>query len=238
MGLNSDIAMKRVAARLKQKRLETPMYGKDASEIIGVTPGHYSRIENGQVPNWSPAIIEGAAKIMKEEAFEIEAELNDAPPAAWEQRYLEQVELTRQKSAEKTEELKINLEVVLEEKMQCLADKLNEDLQANIKALQVNLVNDMQNQFQDLMQEQTERSTKARNDINESFETGRKFFEDLLNTLREMKTVNDKTNEESKDYWTVIRMEQAEATNKLLSQMESIIARGEALNAEVKTQFS
>ncbi len=53
-----------------------------------------------------------------------------------------------------------------------------------------------------------------------------------------MKTVNDKTNEESKDYWTVIRMEQAEATNKLLSQMESIIARGEALNAEVKTQFS
>ena len=122
--------------------------------------------------------------------------------------------------------------------MQCLADKLNEDLQANIKALQVNLVNDMQNQFQDLMQEQTQRSIKARNDINESFETGRKFFEDLLNTLREMKTVNDKTNEESKDYWTVIRMEQAEATNKLLSQMESIIARGEALNAEVKTQFS
>ena len=122
--------------------------------------------------------------------------------------------------------------------MQCLADQLNADLQKNIKELQVNLVNDMENQFRELMKEQAERSAKARNDINKSFNDGRKFFVDLFDQLRELKNEHDKSNQESKDYWTVIRMEQNEATSKLLTQMEEIVSRGEALNEIVKNQFS
>lgn len=231
---NAHLAMRRVAARLKQKRLAVPMYSKEAAAICKVTPGHYSRIENGQVNHWTPDVIEGAAQIMNEEAFQVEAELNEAPPAAWESTYLEQVQLTREQSAKKTEELK----EVLEEKMQCLADQLNADLQKNIKELQVNLVNDMEHQFRELMKEQAERSAKARSDINDSFDAGRKFFVDLFNQLRELKTEHDKSNQESKDYWTVIRMEQNEATAKLLTQMEEIVSRGEALNEIVKNQFS
>ena len=40
---NSHLAMKRVADRLKKKRIAIPMYAKEAAEICGITPGHYSR---------------------------------------------------------------------------------------------------------------------------------------------------------------------------------------------------
>ena len=235
---NANLAMQRVAARLKQKRLAAPMYAKEAAAICKVTPGHYSRIENGQVNHWTPAVIEGAAKIMNEEAFQVEAELNEAPPAAWESTYLEQVQLTRDNSNRKTEELKINLEVVLEEKMQCLSDQLNADLQRNIKELQVNLVNDMENQFRELMTEIERRRSENAKSVKESFEAGRAFFVALNEKLETLQLETIKENQESKDYWAVVRMDQAEATAKVLEQMESIIARGEALNEIVREQFS
>ena len=235
---NSHLAMKRVADRLKKKRIAIPMYAKEAAEICGITPGHYSRIENGQVNHWTPAVIDGAAKIMDEKGFELEAELNEAPPAAWEQTYLEQVKLTRDNSNRKTEELKINLEVVLEEKMQCLSNQLNENLQKNVKELQVNLVHEMEVAMRALMAEIEKRTSQNAKSVKESFEAGRAFFLSLNEKLETLQAETDKENQESKDYWAVIRMEQAEATAKVLEQMESIIARGEALNEIVREQFS